>query len=438
MVQFFLPYIMFCYSAGYALLQTLDGLGIVPTNFLEISTQGYLINSYWSPDEFATNFGALFLEFIIVLLPFIFLSSWILARKKGVIICFLLLITPGLLSFFHLLPYIQWLPLTYNFRGTGATGNASGIGTLIFIGLGCGWVFTVLIVDIFSTGEKFRQWIDVLLILTALTNGVFWVSDREASEGKKAYEETITDINDSAKYLLSQVKDYSRMCNDNNISMSVSCQWASSIQEKLENIASTKSSVIKYEIPNNLSDFYQIPVYGKVVNSEEEIRQEFDDYNKKVCPYKIISKKMGIIPPPSQWCQTPPTAYCNAIQTGKFKTEMGGRFAVANECVLTSIMRYRDVLLKEENRLSLSKNNPHYRWMWYIIMSFFIGGKIANIMTKICDIDNRHESEKRKIKLISLKLFGCFRKAFFQFLILSEVCFSFVYSIMKKILRNKM
>ncbi|EAM8791759.1 hypothetical protein KV802_001443 [Salmonella enterica subsp. enterica serovar Corvallis] len=406
MILFFYPYIMLCYSAGYALLQTLDGMGVISTNFVEMNAQGALLSSYWSPNKVAVVLGGCFLELFILLLPFVFLSSWILARKKGLIICFVLLITPGLLSLCHLLPAIQWLPLTYEIGGTGATGNAAGLGSLSLIGLLCGWILAIIISDIFATGEKFRQWIDIFLILTAVGNGMFWVSDREVAVGKTAYEETITDINDAAKYLLVQVKDYSRMCDNNGLSEMSSCQWASYIQETLENIASTKSSVIEYVIPENLDTFYKIPEYYSNQVSPDKIRQEFQDFNKKLCPNKSLSKTITQLPSPSRWCQTPPPAYCNAIQEGKYKTGMSDRFAVANECVTTSLLRYRQVLLKEQARLSLSKNAPHYRWMWFIAMSFFIGGKIANVMTKIGNVENRLITEKYRVKFILLKIFS--------------------------------
>ncbi|HCB4468337.1 TPA: hypothetical protein MZO75_000167, partial [Salmonella enterica] len=371
-----------------------------------MNAQGALLSSYWSPNKVAVVLGGCFLELFILLLPFVFLSSWILARKKGLIICFVLLITPGLLSLCHLLPAIQWLPLTYEIGGTGATGNAAGLGSLSLIGLLCGWILAIIISDIFATGEKFRQWIDIFLILTAVGNGMFWVSDREVAVGKTAYEETITDINDAAKYLLVQVKDYSRMCDNNGLSEMSSCQWASYIQETLENIASTKSSVIEYVIPENLDTFYKIPEYYSNQVSPDKIRQEFQDFNKKLCPNKSLSKTITQLPSPSRWCQTPPPAYCNAIQEGKYKTGMSDRFAVANECVTTSLLRYRQVLLKEQARLSLSKNAPHYRWMWFIAMSFFIGGKIANVMTKIGNVENRLITEKYRVKFILLKIFS--------------------------------
>ncbi|EOL9786787.1 hypothetical protein [Escherichia coli] len=189
-------------------MQTLDGMGVISTNFVGMNAQGALLSSYWSPNKVAVVLGGCFLE---------------LARKKGLIICFVLLITPGLLSFCHLLPAIQWLPLTYEIGGTGAMGNAAGLGSLSFIGLLSGWVLAVIISDIFATGEKFRQWTDIFLIPTAVGNGIFWVSDREVTVGKTAHEKTITDINDAAKYLLFQVKGYSRMCDNNGLTDMSSC-----------------------------------------------------------------------------------------------------------------------------------------------------------------------------------------------------------------------
>ncbi|MGR7357801.1 hypothetical protein ACU6ZW_18975 [Klebsiella aerogenes] len=414
-------------------MQTLDGMGVISTNFVEMNAQGALLSSYWSPNKVAVVLGGCFLELFILLLPFIFWSSWILARKKGLIICFVLLITPGLLSLCHLLPAIQWLPLTYEIGGAGATGNAAGLGSLSLIGLLCGWILAVIISDIFATGEKFRQWTDIFLILTAVGNGIFWVSDREVAVGKTAYEKTITDINDAAKYLLFQVKDYSRMCDNNGLTEMSSCQWASYIQETLENIASTKSSVIEYVIPENLDTFYRIPEYYSNQVSPDKIRQEFQDFNKKLCPNKPLSKTITQLPSPSRWCQTPPPAYCNAIQEGKYKTGMSDRFAVANECVTTSLLRYRQVLLKEQARLYLSKNSPHYRWMWFIAMSFFIGGKIANVMTKIGNVENRGITEKHRVKFILLKILGFIVRTLIRCAILCWKVFFSTFNYIKKL-----
>ena len=63
--------------------------------------------------------------------------------------------------------------------------------------------------------------------------------------------------------------------------------------------------------------------------------------------------------------------------------------------------------------------------MWFIAMSFFIGGKIANVMTKIGNVENRLITEKHRVKFILLKTCGfivrtlircaiLFRKVFFS------------------------
>lgn len=102
---------------------------------------------------------------------------------------------------------------------------------------------------------------------------------------------------------------------------------------------------------------------------------------------------------------------------------MSDRFAVANECVITSLLMYRQVLLKKQARLSLSKNAPHYRWMWFIAMSIFIGGKIANVMTKIGNVDNRVTSEKHRIKFIILTAFRFIKRILIKCVTLSQKTF---------------
>ena len=223
------------------------------------------------------------------------------------------------------------------------------------------------------------------------------------------------------------------MCDNNRLSEMSSCQWASYIQETLENIAGTKSSVIEYVIPENIDTFYKIPEYDNNQVSPDKIRQEFQDYNKKLCPNKALSKTITLLPPPSRWCQTPPPAYCNAIQEGKFKTGMSDRFAVANECVITSLLMYRQVLLKKQARLSLSKNAPHYRWMWFIAMSVFIGGKIANVMTKIGNVENRGITEKHRVKFILLKILNFIVRTLIRCTILCWKVFFSTFNYIKKL-----
>lgn len=55
---------------------------------------------------------------------------------------------------------------------------------------------------------------------------------------------------------------------------------------------------------------------------------------------------------------------------------MSDRFAVANECVTTSLLRYRQVLLKEQARLSLSKNALIIDGCGLLLCLFLLVGKL--------------------------------------------------------------
>lgn len=81
------------------------------------------------------------------------------------------------------------------------------------------------------------------------------------------------------------------MCDNNGLTEMSSCQWASYIQETLENIASTKSSVIEYVIPENLDTFYRIPEYYSNQVSPDKIRQEFQDFNKNYAQINLFPKQ---------------------------------------------------------------------------------------------------------------------------------------------------
>ncbi|HEE1420099.1 TPA: hypothetical protein R6697_005335, partial [Klebsiella pneumoniae] len=87
----------------------------------------------------------------------------------------------------------------------------------------------------------------------------------------------------------------------------------------------------------------------------------------------------------------------------------------------------------EQARLSLSKNAPHYRWMWFIAMSFFIGGKIANVMTKIGNVENRGITEKHRVKFILLKILGFIVRTLIRCAILCWKVFFSTFNYIKKL-----
>lgn len=223
LIKFLSPYIMACYSAAYALLQTLDGLGIVSTDYIGPNNLGYM-HTAWAPDKIAQIICALLLACLVLTLPIIILSAWVFAGKRGLICCVIILLIPGLTSIFGVFPAIPWLPSQYAIQGTGNVGDSLGLRCLVFAGLIYGWAIMILISDIFSTGEKFRQWFDITLILTTITRGIFWVLDKDISTIKAQYAETVRDINTASQYLLMQARDYSDMCLQTGITDKKSCR----------------------------------------------------------------------------------------------------------------------------------------------------------------------------------------------------------------------
>ncbi|ABX22921.1 hypothetical protein SARI_03081 [Salmonella enterica subsp. arizonae serovar 62:z4,z23:-] len=71
--------------------------------------------------------------------------------------------------------------------------------------------------------------------------------------------------------------------------------------------------------------------------------------------------------------------------------------------------------------------------MWFIAMSIFIGGKIANVMTKIGNVDNRVTSEKHRIKFIILTAFRFIKRILIKCVTLSQKTFFSTVTIIKKL-----
>ena len=76
-------------------------------------------------------------------------------------------------------------------------------------------------------------------------------------------------------------------------------------------------------------------------------------------------------------------------------------------------------------------------WMWFIAMSFFIGGKIANVMTKIGNVENRGITEKHRVKFILLKILGFIVRTLIRCAILCWKVFFSTFNYIKKLKKIK-
>lgn len=72
-----------------------------------------------------------------------------------------------------------------------------------------------------------------------------------------------------------------------------------------------------------------------------------------------------------------------------------------------------------------------------LLCLFFIGGKIANVMTKIGNVENRGITEKHRVKFILLKILGFIVRTLIRCAILCWKVFFFNVQLYQKIEGNK-
>ena len=68
---------------------------------------------------------------------------------------------------------------------------------------------------------------------------------------------------------------------------------------------------------------------------------------------------------------------------------------------------------------------------------FFIGGEIANVMTKIGNLENRGITEKHRVKFILLKILDFIVRTLIRCIIASQKIFFSTTNFIKKIKDNK-
>jgi hypothetical protein len=157
-----LPYAAFLIGAAYNILQTLDALGVLSTNFVVRDTNGRITASYWSPFEaMLMPFALLSIVFLILFVGFC-VAGYCLGRRKGCALAVAAWVTPGVLSVLGWWPRIDYAPETFQVQGLGALGSPAGMAALALLGLLAGWVCVVVATDLFRLSERFRHLYDHL------------------------------------------------------------------------------------------------------------------------------------------------------------------------------------------------------------------------------------------------------------------------------------
>lgn len=410
LTEFFTPYFRFFHGAAYNLHQTLDGLGISSSGFIERAADGGLVSGFAPGQAVLPVLGALIL-LACCTLPGVLLAGYILGRKKGLALITLALVAPGILNILGLLPAFSLTPSKYNVGGTGSLGSAFGFMPITLFAVIIGWCLTVIIYDTFKLNDRFRHYYDHAWFLAAILAGIFFVADSGSYEDAQDLAESSYTTRNASLYLLSQVREYDAYCLESELAGMASCRWASRVQQQLNDYATSHYKIYKEFGPHSSREVYA-PSWGSISDDEiVKIRQEIQNYNNELCPVEQLNKTASSNTASSGVCQRVPAVYCAAFPDEPAgivdKYIVSNTVALASECIVPSLAVFRSQQEKQIAAVGYNERAKHYRWLFFIVFAVVVGGKIANSTTRSVDMDSRPDTERQRLFSLINWLFSC-------------------------------
>lgn len=401
MEQFFLPYLRFMYGAAYNVQQILEGIGVLSSSFLTFDNYGNINGSYWSPSEAATLPLIFIFLYLPIMLTFLFSASYTIGKKKGVGYLVLILILPGILSYFEYWPNFNYLPGSYDIGGNGELGSVLGFLPLVVFGILTGWSIVILIYDNFNLNDKFRHIFDHFWYTSAVIAGAFFIIDSGVNKNVNELKEENSRGRQASSYLLNQVKIYDSHCSSTGSKETLSCRWASDVQQYLTEYTVYDEKLFYSLGPKSTQDIYD-PIWKKLNRSQILIlREQISSYNNKLCPFKQNEDGSVALSRSSGVCQRVPAVFCRSYPEEHDKIVNKNialhTVALASECIAPTIVLSRR---KQESLVAKVKQDTYekyLRWIYFVLFSFIIGGKLANSTTKLFGFDNRPKKERLRI-----------------------------------------
>ncbi|MGE5545328.1 MAG: hypothetical protein ACM33T_00395 [Solirubrobacterales bacterium] len=401
MSQFFSPYIRFLIGAAYNVQQTLDGLHLHSSNFVEYGANGQIVDSYWSAQKaIVLPLGMLMILAVLICIGLL-LSSYVIGRWKGVLIAILLISLPGLASLADVLPAYDLSPGEYVVSGTGILGELPGMVPLVVLALAAGWSLAVVGSDLLDLGDRYRNLFDHVWYAMAVITGLFFVGDNAASRLDEKLAEAANSRKFAAGYLARQLRDYSAECRVLGKSSTISCQWASFSQERLIEYSHQSSGLYGSVGPETTADIYQVDWKPISPGDIIALRREILATNIRVCPIVDLGNGVTRLARPSDECQRPPSDICHAfpepLDGSDGKDYMHATVHVASECIVPTLIQFRQYEAKLTAQKQEIAKNKHLRWLFYICFSILAGAKVANATAKTAKIDDRPLEERRRL-----------------------------------------
>lgn len=402
--DFFHPYIVPLIGAAYNIQQTLEGLGLSSSSFIVKDESGNIVNSYWSPSQaiYAPFGGLIFLLIVSVL--FALCAAYVLARWRGVAGMLLLISIPGILNVLGLWPEIRYMPDSYVIGGEGVLGDVNGYLPILLIALLIGWSLIVVFYTSFNIKERFRSIYDHVWYFFAVFAGIFFVMDSSVNLKKMNLQEEHKISTEASAYLSSQLKDYYEYCKKSHNEDIASCVWASDVQQLLTDYTYYDKKLHVMFGPKASKDIYA--PFSKEIDSEDIliIRKQIQAYNDLMCPVTKLSNTMSQQTKSSFLCRRVPAQFCRVFPDESDgivdKYILSRTVALGSECIVPMLVKSRELQEGLINKIAIAERNTHLRWMFYIVVAFLTGGKIANSTTKIFDVDNRDPIKRKELILL--------------------------------------
>lgn len=374
------PYTSWLVAAAYNILQTLEGVGSTsslypitnnPTHYLG----GFLITT---APALSLIIGALVIYFLLLSCAFC-VAGYCLAKKKGLFIAGFILVLPCLLHAFNAWPVINIIPDEYVVDGIGVLGSSVGMTSLASLGLVSGWVVMVLSTDFFNLQDRFRHLYDHLWYSMAVVGGIFFVSDVGTSQEQRALDTSVRHMQQASSYFLYEVQRYYSVCQSAGMVETVSCQWASDVQQRLVEYATYDERLFWQLGPKSSAELYG-PINQVSQEVVDKIRIELQNYNTIFCP--VTPNKFSR---PSATCQVPPSDFCVSAEKsdGQNITVPYHTVAIANACIVPTLVKLRERIEHKVIKSKASAKSKHVRWMFYVLFAMLAGGKVANATARL-------------------------------------------------------
>jgi hypothetical protein len=398
---FFKPYASVLIGAAYNIQQTLEGLGIWTSSFVERDNSGRIVNAYWSATEAMALPLGLLLVYSTVMVLLALLAGYCFRQIAGVFSALVIVLLPGLLSMIGWWPEFSILPETYH-AGAGSLGVPEGMFSVVVIALLSGWLFGVLVTDALRLNDRFRQLYDHAWYSAAILAGVFFVADQYNAELQAEFQSTGVAVRQVSNYLLPQVRAYENFCRTEKNAPVASCQWAQQVQQLLTEFSSDHLSIFVYTGPGASEKIYRPHARDSNPQLVTSIRQELMRYNDNVCPRVDQKALLGV-------CLISPGAFLTTfdppIQADDFVFR---RVAIANEMLIPTLVRLHGQVEKLAPKIDDIKRSKHLRWLFFVLFSVLAGGKVANATVRAFPLST---GQGRSVLLFSRTL-QRLRKAF--------------------------